>query len=283
MARNFICATFAVALLATASQAQDLSLLKTDGWGSLSGKVTLDGTAPKNTDLADKMKIHSDKQCCLDPKALPNDKVDLVWIVDEKTKAVANVCVWIKAPAKTFFPTHASFKAQKDTITIDQPFCAFRPRVSAFNPYRYDEAGKQIESGQTLIIKNSAPVTHNVRAVGHPKYNEGFNRNLPGKTELNASKDLPDNQKLQPQPLPVSIQCDVHTWMSAKLFVFDHPYYAITKEDGTYEIPFVPAGAEISIMAYHEGVGWLLTKDGEKKTLKAGKNTYDFSFKAPAP
>jgi hypothetical protein len=76
--------------------------------------------------------------------------------------------------------------------------------------------------------------------------------------------------------------------MSAKLFVFDHPYYAKTKEDGTFEIPYVPAGAEITIMAWHEGVGYaILKRDGEKlvigqkMTLKEGVNNFDITIAAP--
>ena len=66
-------------------------------------------------------------------------------------------------------------------------------------------------------------------------------------------------------------------WMRAYLFVADHPYYALTKADGSFEIPLVPAGANISIVAWHEGVGYVLSegkngrpiavKDKEKTTL----------------
>src|SRR5688572_15812208 len=98
---------------------------------------------------------------------------------------------------------------------------------------------------------------------------------MPAKTELDFTK------KMMPQLLPVSLQCDFHPWMGAKLFVFDHPYYAITKEDGTYEMPFVPTGANLSIMAWHEGVGWLLTKAGEATVLKEGKNAKDIELTAP--
>jgi hypothetical protein len=68
--------------------------------------------------------------------------------------------------------------------------------------------------------------------------------------------------------------------MAARLFVFDHPYYAITKADGTYEIPLVPAGAEISVFAWHEGQGWVLTNKGQAVTVEKGKKkTLDFQVK----
>jgi len=263
----------------TSGRAQEK--LKTNGFGSLSGKVTLDGAIPPVVDLTDKMKIHADKACCLDNKAKPIEKIDQTWIVDPKTKAVQNVMVWVKAPKDTYFEIHPNYMKRKETIVIDQPHCAFLPRVSAFNPVYYD--GKEmVATGQQMIIKNSAPVPHNVRAVGHPKYNVGFNRSLPPKTELDALKDLKPADQLKPQPLPISLQCDIHTWMAGKLFVFDHPYYALTKADGTYEIPFIPAGAEVSIMAWHEGVGWVLTNKGKSIAIeKDKKHRLDFEVKAP--
>jgi hypothetical protein len=270
-----------LSLLGDSNSGRAQEKLKTNGFGSLSGKVTLDGAIPAVVDLTEKMKIHADKACCLNNKAQPFEKLDQTWIVDPKTKAVQNVMVWAKAPQDTYFEIHPNYVKRKETIVIDQPHCAFLPRVSAFNPVYYD--GKQmVATGQQLIIKNSAAVPHNVRAVGHPKYNAGFNRNLPPETELDALKDLQPADHLKPQLLPISLQCDIHTWMASKLFVFDHPYYALTKADGTFEIPFVPAGAEVTIMAWHEGVGWVLTNKGKSITIEKGqKHTLDFEVKAP--
>ena len=71
--------------------------------------------------------------------------------------------------------------------------------------------------------------------------------------------------------------------MKAHLFVFNHPYYAITDDKGNFEIPFVPAGAEVSVMAWHEGQGWVLTNKGTSMTIKKGqKHVLDFKVKAPA-
>jgi hypothetical protein len=223
--------------------------------------------------LIPKMKGHNDAACCLDPKAKPEEKVDLTWIVDPKTKGVANAVVWIKAPKDKYFPIPAKFQKRADAVLIDQPHCAFLPHVSAINPEYFDGA-KFVPTGQPVTIKNSAVVGHNIRALGHPDFNLGFNINLAPKTELDATA------KFKPQLLPISLNCDIHPWMSAKLFVFDHPYYAITKADGTFLIPEVPAGAEVKIMAWHEGVGWLVKgkKNGDPLTIKEGKNTIDFQI-----
>jgi hypothetical protein len=258
--------------------------LKTAGYGSLSGKVTLAGKVPDVVDLVPKMKLHADgPACCLAKDAKAIEKIDQTWVVDPKTKAVKNVVVWVMPPKDTYFEIPFKFKRRKEKIVIDQPHCAFLPRVSLYNPSYFD--GKEmVPTGQELIVKNSATVSHNVRAIGSPKVTDGFNRNLPPGTELNVTKDLKGNQELKPQLLPVSIQCDVHTWMAAKLFVFDHPYYAISDEKGDFTIPQVPAGAVIRLMAYHEGVGWVNQgfKAGQAIKIQKGKNTeLNLEVKAP--
>jgi hypothetical protein len=269
-----------VFLSSNLARGQGKKELATTGWGSLSGKVTLDGKIPegKTEDLLKQMMAHADKACCLNPKAKDIEKTDTTWLVDAKTKGIANVMVWIKAPVGTYFPTHEKLKVRKEEIVIDQPHCAFLPRVSAYQPFYYNGA-KEVETGQKLIIRNSATVPHNVRATGGAK-NPGFNKTVIATSEITA--------EFVPQPLPISLNCDLHTWMSAKVFVFDHPYYAKTKEDGTFEIPFVPAGAEVTVMAWHEADGYAVkTKDGEKTiygqkmTLKEGKNEFNITIAAP--
>ncbi len=265
-------ALFALMFSASLGLAQgDKKALASTGWGSLTGKVTYNGEPPAEVSLIDLMKKHNDKGCCLDPKAKPFEKIDPTWLVDKKTKGVANVMIWINAPVGTYLPSHEKLKVRKETVVIDQPHCAFLPRMAAFQPFHID-GGKQVATGQKMVIKNSAVVPHNIRATGHPLYNPGFNNNLPPMTEIEVT------DKLKPQKLPISLQCDFHPWMAAKLFVFDHPYYAITKDDGTFEIPFVPAGAEITVMGWHEGIGYTLGSKGKAMTLKAGANTLEFSI-----
>ncbi|MSQ93920.1 MAG: hypothetical protein EXR98_05110 [Gemmataceae bacterium] len=250
--------------------------LKTTGFGSVSGKVTLEGALPEIVDLLPKMKIHRDKECCLTSKTTALEKIDTNWIVDPKTKAIANVVVWVKPPAGKYFPIPAKFKKRQDDIVIDQPHCAFLPRVSASNPVYYDGT-EFVKTGQKVLVKNSATKPHNIRATGHPlKVANSFNINLPAKTEL--------EKVFAPQPLPILLNCDFHTWMAGKHFVFDHPYYAITNMDGTFEISMVPAGAEIHIVSWHEETGWGFKegKAGRPITVNAGKNLkVDFQLKVP--
>jgi len=251
-------------------------LLPTNGYGSLSGKVTLaDGIAiPVPVNLVPKMMAHIDAKCCLAPKAKAEEKIDLSFVIDPKTRGIANVVVWVKPPAKMYLETHAKFKVRKDDVIIDQPHCAYVPRVSASNPV-YFNGKAPVATGQKLIIKNSATVPHNVQGIVDEKVNKPFNPNMPAMTQLDFT------EKINPQRLPVLLQCNIHAWMRAELYVFDHPYYAITDAKGDYTIPFVPAGAEVFIMGHLADVGYVVNGNkGQAITIGNNKkHTFDISVK----
>jgi hypothetical protein len=248
-------------VLVTSAVGQEKKLLAADGWGSLSGRVVYKGDLPKPDSLVPKMQVHADKQCCLTGKDA--EKIDPTWVVDPKTKGVANVLVYLRAPAGTYFPIHDDDKKRTDIVVIDQPHCAFVPHVVALFPSYFD-GKEQVSTGQKFQIQNSAPVPHNTRATPDPLKNVGFNITLPpgAKNEF----------VMKPQRLPIMINCDIHPWMNARVGVYDHPYFAVTKTDGAFSLPRVPAGAEIELISWHEANGWVEGKDGRKLNLKAGKN-----------
>ena len=52
----------------------------------------------------------------------------------------------------------------------------------------------------------------------------------------------------------VPFKCDVHGWMNAYVGVLDHPYFAVTKPDGSFSIPNLPPGS-YTLAAWHERLG----------------------------
>jgi hypothetical protein len=249
--------TWAVIVVPTAP-AQGKKMVEGTGVGTIRGKVTLDGVAPADA----KLKIdpgNKDASHCL-----KDDTVDPTWVVGPD-KGLGNVVVFLKPPAGAAFKVDLGKKSWPDEIVIDQPFCSFKPHVSVVFP-EYD--GKR--TGQKLIVKNSAPILHNSRIAGSSFRNPAKNETLAaGKEKLFDLKA--DTQALK-------INCDAHKWMEAYIWSFDHPFAAVTKPDGTFEIKNVPTGIEVSVMAWHEIGTPANGKEIKKAALKDG-DTINFSIK----
>ena len=49
-------------------------------------------------------------------------------------------------------------------------------------------------------------------------------------------------QELVADRFPITVSCTIHPWMRAWIRVFDHPYYAVTDDNGHFEIKDAPAG-----------------------------------------
>ena len=50
---------------------------------------------------------------------------------------------------------------------------------------------------------------------------------------------------------PIQYKCTIHGWMTGYVRIFDHPYYAVTDENGKFEIKNAPAG-KFRIVYWHE-------------------------------
>ena len=96
--------------------------------------------------------------------------------------------------------------------------------------------------GQGVEVRNSDPFAHNVHMF--PTKAREFNRA--------QQSGKPFTQKFRKaEPQPFKIKCDIHPWMSAYAGVFDHPYFAVSKPDGTFELPKISPGT-YTVTAWHE-------------------------------
>ncbi len=220
-------------------------------WGSIKGKVIFPGTevpAPVALDVT------KDKEACLAKGKIFSEE----WVVDKKTMGVANVFVWITPtdPAKGKLAVHPKLAAVPDKpAEVDQPCCAFVPHALA------------MREGQDLLIKNSSTIAHNANLVVDTRVNTGSNVLIPPGGQQ-AVKDL------KQQKLAIKLDCNIHPWMTGKVFVFNHPYFAVTDAEGNFEIKDAPEGP-CRLMMYHDA-GWVGGADfnkGREITIKAGAVT----------
>jgi hypothetical protein len=156
--------------------------------------------------------------------------------VDAKSKGVRWVVVWLVDPnnLKATLPIHPTLKAipEKDKkVPVDQPCCQFEPHVIA------------LREGQVLVAKNSATIPHNVKIDGGA-LNPNLNQLLPP----GASLDVEGWKGHTP---PVLVSCSIHGWMKSYVRVYDHPYFAVTNEQGEFEIKNAPAG-NYNMVIWHE-------------------------------
>jgi plastocyanin len=165
--------------------------------------------------------------------------------------AMANVLVRVKSGAT------GTFSAPAAAAVIDQKGCRYEPHVLG------------VMVGQTLKLRNSDGLLHNVHAL--PKVNTPFNMAMPAnRTEADAKFGKEEGMFL--------VKCDVHPWMAAYVGVFANPYFAVSGKDGKFSIPGLKAGT-YEIEAWHEKLG---VKTATVTVAAAGAAKADFAFAPPS-
>jgi hypothetical protein len=232
-------------------------------WGTLTGTVTYKGEPPEPAKI--NMGDNKDKSAC-HQDADPRELIEQKWLVNADNKGVENVVIYLKAPKGKFFKIHESYlKRKKDKWPlVHQPHCAFIPHTQVYWASYYDkETGEEKKSGEKLIIKNDAKFQHNTAHKGDEDNNPGASVTLaPGKVNevvFNADLDT-----------PITLTCQFHPWMNAKVWALNTPYCARTDKDGKFKIENVPIGVELRVVAWHDGVkgGFIDGKNGKKMTLE---------------
>jgi hypothetical protein len=246
----------------------------------LRGKVTIQGAPDinyENQELVDEISKKPDqKPACYDiaPEA---EKTQQKWVLDGKG-GVGNVVVWIQPPTNGYFQIDPNDKTWPDQVLLTQPHCAFIPHVTWTMPSLVDpnDPTKTIPTGQKFLVSNTAPVSHNT-TWNSPSIN--------GQLGTLPSGTAPKEVTLKGNNVLVHFSCNIHPWMDAYVWVFDHPYAAVTAPDGTYEIKNVPAGSKVRITAWHEmgpkAFSHYLTANkskGDEITLNEGETTKDFTL-----
>jgi hypothetical protein len=240
-------------------------------WVTIKGKIIWDtskAAAPKREEEV----ATKDQEVCAKDK----DFIKESWVVNAKNNGIKNVVVWVvpeptgadltavetaKKDNKSF--VFKSFKEsdihpkmvkpEKDTVEIDQPCCRFIPHVLV------------ARAGQNMLIKNSAPVPHNAKWTS--RNNGEINPLIPPGGEYKLEKPL------EAERFPIAVECSIHPWMKAWVRVFDHPYVAVTDDDGNFEIKNAPVmGGKLRMFIWQENGmhGGNAGRFGQTIEVKAG-------------
>ena len=185
--------------------------------GTITGDVKLVDSSPKMAPV----KVTKDQDYC--GETLLNES----YLVDANG-GLKNVVVYLEA-----VQTAAPADPQKLNM-IENTGCRYAPRILA------------MQKGERLRVKNNDPKLH----IPHSYLNEKtvFMLSLPFKnTILDATQKIRDAGILK-------LVCDTHAWMLGFVHVFDHPFFAVTDNKGSFSIPNVPAGT-YTLKAWHEDAG----------------------------
>jgi hypothetical protein len=203
------------------------------GEGSIKGKVTFAGTAP----APDKIKTSADPKCAeMHKGGLERHTVEV------KDGGLGNTLVYVKNPP-------AGATAPTEEALLDQEGCMYKPTMLA------------VRTGQPIKIRNSDDTLHNIHP--RPTKNAEFNIGQP-------RKGMETTKSFDKEEIMIPVGCDVHPWMRSYIAVLSHPYFAVTKEDGSYEIKGLPAG-EYEVEASHPRLktttAKVTVKDGDSSSL----------------
>ena len=183
--------------------------------GSVAGTIKVDGAVP-SPEIVDM----SQKPECVQLHGDKGAKKDNL----VAGSGLADVFVYVKKGLENY-----KFSVPTDPAVIDQKGCMYAPHVFG------------IMVNQDLKVLNSDPFSHNVK-------NLDINLNL-GMTKGQAPEVKP--KAFKKEQVPTVFQCDVHAWMKAFACVVKHPYYAVTKDDGKFEIKNLPPG-KYTLAVWHE-------------------------------
>jgi plastocyanin len=215
------------------------------GYGTLKGRVTYDGEPPAVKVLFEKGKAAKDPDVCGKDAPLVSERL----IVDSATKGVKNVLVYLNKPTKV--SGMAKKAAAAASVVFDQSKCVFVPHVLA------------VMVNTPITLKSSDPVNHTINAKLKAA---AFNKLLAAKAEETY-------KPIGAERLPAEVTCDIHPWMRAWWMVLDHPYFAVTDDNGEFEIKNVPAGTQ-KVVVWQEALdkrGFITAPSGDPIVLKANE------------
>ena len=209
--------------------------------GTVSGKVTLSGTAPK----AKSIDLSKEPECV---KMHASDPLMPETVLVGSGNMLRNVVVYISGGSMDQVPV------PPNSVIYDQQGCHYATHVLAFRV------------GQEVRISNSDPFSHNIHPMA--KLNREWNKMQPPGTP-------PFTYAYEHEEF-IHIKCNIHAWMEGYFAVLRTSHFAVTGDDGRFSLPDLPPG-HYTITAWHEVYG---TQTQEITISGGDSQTINFVFTA---
>lgn len=214
----FTAALLLALLLPPAAWAQDYTAGPVSDGGTISGTVIhADGAVERSA-----LVVNTDEEVCGQTSKLSGKLV-----VDPVSHGIQNVVVSI-----TDISHGKDWTVPDEGLTLDQKGCWFTPHVLV------------VPVGQSFYILNDDGILHNLHT--HGEENRPVNKAQPG--FLKRLKMSFRRAEF------VQITCDIHDWMEGWVVAANHPYHAITDENGFFRLENVPPGS-YELEFWHETLG----------------------------
>jgi hypothetical protein len=191
------------------------------GPGGLVGIIKFEGAKPVLSPVAAQGQP-KDPSVCAKDAAIPGES-----ILVSDSGGLKNVFVYLKKKPRSW---KGKFEP-KETLIFDQKSCIFTSHALI------------VAAGTKFSVKNSDAIPHNVNTGGmkkNPKDNFGVAANSAVEYSLKRAENM-----------PARVNCDIHSWMDAYLLPLDHPFGAVTDDEGNFTIPDVPSG-DYEIRIWHQ-------------------------------
>jgi plastocyanin len=218
-------------------------------YGTIKGRLVYSGDdVPASRVLVEKGKSEKDPTVCGVTATIYSKAL----VVDPRTKGVRDAFAYLVRPKGSNPDALKTLLSKAEKVVIDQKNCEFVPYATA------------VHQEQTIEFKSSDAANHNVNL--HSFTNAPFNLVMAQQATL--------DKRFVAERRPISLTCDIHPWMKAWIMVFDHPFFAVTGEDGSFEIHGVPAGVQ-KLVVWQESVGYATpgAASGMPVTVEADQTT----------
>ncbi len=214
--------------------AQGYEVVEVKNGATLKGSVSFSGSLPPE----EKNIITKDVEYC------GKEQEEGKYVVyDSKVK---NAVVWLEGVAK-------GKVVPKKAVLITIKKCIAKPHVGIGFV------------GGAYLFKNEDEILHTVqlklglayqKRVSERPVKDGatiYNIALPLK-DLQIEKPIKNYHRYSEETGFIKIRSNVHNWINGYIFIFDHPYSAVTDEKGAFVMDNIPPD-EYLLKVWHEGFG----------------------------